>query len=45
MSIFESKEYSSISVSKSSNEEFDSNYITIGNVDNDLVKIKYVNHQ
>ncbi len=35
MSIFESKEYSSISVSKSSNEEFDSNYIMIRNVDNE----------
>ena len=35
MSIFESKEYSSVSVSKSSNEEFDSNCITIGNVDNE----------
>jgi hypothetical protein len=45
MSIFESKEYSSVSVSKSSNEEFDSNCLTIGNVYNDLVKIKYLYHQ
>ena len=35
MSIFESKEFSSISVSKSYDEEFDYNSITIGNVDNE----------
>ena len=35
MSIFESKEFWSASIVKEPDEEFDSNSIAIGNVDND----------
>lgn len=42
MSIFESKEFWSVTVSKNKNEEFDGNSITIGNLDNNSNNINHI---